>query len=91
MVEQRNLGIDLARIVAMVLVILFHFFDWGGVDVARSNSVSLRYARVFSWCCIDVFALISGYVAIGRTWHFRRWVNMWIQVFTTGLVCAAVV
>ena len=91
MAEQRNLGIDLARIVAMVLVILFHFFDWGGVDAAKANSVSLHYARVLSWCCIDVFALISGYVAIGRTWHFSRWINLWMQVFVTGLVCGVVV
>ena len=85
----RNIGIDLARIVAMVLVVLFHFFDWGGCHTGES--VTLRAARIISWNCINIFALISGFVAIGKVWRLSRYLQLWIQVLVTGIVCGIVV
>ena len=84
-VATRNIGIDFARIIAIILVILFHFFDWGGADDCQS--VSLRYVRVLSQSCVDIFVIISGFVAVGRKRRLSRYFELWLQVLFTGIVC----
>ena len=81
----RNMGVELARIIAIVLVILFHFFDWGGADDCQS--VSLRYVRVLSQSCVDIFVVISGFISVGRKHRLSRYLELWLQVLFTGIVC----
>ena len=80
--EERNYGIDLLRLVSMFLVVLLHV-----TAVPRRNAEAGTLAwdmiyllRTLAFPCVDIFAIISGYVG----WKHRLTVNgtagTWLQV-----------
>lgn len=84
----RNYGIDLARILAMELVLLLHVVGWfSGLDKA---SVTGSWMASFSFCCVDLFALISGYVGVRNQFRFSRLVVMWLQIVFTGIIIVGI-
>lgn len=76
-------GVDAARTLAGVLVIFFHCLDHyallglvGGAKVAWPIAVS----------CVDLFALLSGYLGLRSTFKPSKIVGLWVQVVFTGAV-----
>lgn len=64
--HQRNYGIDLLRLVAAFYVIILHVVIQGGVFNATTPYTYQNYAcrllLVFSFCAVNIFGIISGYV-----------------------------
>lgn len=82
--EDRIYGVDVARVFAMFLVVALHVssvfsgaagVNWGG-----------KIVHVSAYCCVDLFALISGFVGVRGRWAVSRIVTLWLQVFVTGLI-----
>ena len=83
--REREYGIDVARIFAMFLVVLFHVVGLlSGYN--GKGTVGGRITAAFSICCVDLFTLISGYVGSASRFRYSKIVNLWIQVVFTGLV-----
>ena len=64
--KERNYGIDLLRILSMFMVVLLHLCGFGGV-LSNVKPFSVNYyiawfLEIVSYCAVDVFALISGFV-----------------------------
>lgn len=79
----RNLGIDALRMLAMFFVVLLHVVDNGGI---RSNTTWMSFNYEGAWlltivsrCCVDCFALISGYVGIQTKPKLSRLFAIWLQ------------
>ncbi|MBR4635288.1 MAG: acyltransferase family protein [Clostridia bacterium] len=95
--RERNYGIELLRIVSMFLVIISHTLGTGGVLRASSQG-SMMYAvgwylEMFAYCCVDIFALISGYVAysdVRRKTKVSSYIKRWLQVTFYGVVIGIV-
>lgn len=71
--KERNAGVDLLRIVSMLMVVILHILGQGGV-LAGTQPQSSGYAAAYlletlSYCAVNCYALISGYV--GAEGHFR--------------------
>ena len=71
--HERNYGIDLLRLVSMFLVVLLH-----ATAIPRRNAEAgtiiydtVYLLRTLSFPCVDIFAIISGYVG----WKHRLTVN----------------
>ena len=85
----RNYGVDAARILAIVFVVLQHVVFLGGIDNCGGfvRKVPLRCLEALSQCSVDLFGLITGYVCWRATkWNVRRFASLWLQVWTTGLL-----
>lgn len=87
---KRNYGIDLLRLVSMFMVCVLHTIGQGGV-LESCKEGTIEYAAYYllgaaCYCAVDVFALISGYVATQRRRDHSRLVNMWFQVFFYSIV-----
>lgn len=92
-VSSRNFGIDLLRIVAMLMVCLVHVNLWTKVHlVPVAGKAGLYYFGMWteSLCFIGVnlYAIITGYVCVRATWNPARYLLLWAQVafYTLGLV-----
>ena len=83
--EGRNYGVDLLRLVFMFMVCLMHILGQGGVIQANSKDPLSYYIywmlEVVSYCAVDGFALISGYMAANKPVKYEKLVDMWFQVF----------
>lgn len=92
MVERtdRIIGVDIAKIVAMLLVVAVHV-NGHGLPYAGDEPPSTAYLMLRSFLgsifgsCIDIFAIASGYVGIVSSFKLSRIVRLWIQVVFTGL------
>lgn len=86
-VRQRSPGIDLLRIVAAFYIILLHVLGWGGLYGATSDGSYQRSVSgllyLWSFCGVNIFGLISGYVGYSETEKPIPWKNLlrlWIEV-----------
>lgn len=93
----RNYGIDLLRIIAMFYVVLQHSLLKGGVmtTVAENspNYIICVFMEVVSFCAVDMFAIISGYVCFSESEKpikASSYIKMWLQVVFYGVLVTAV-
>lgn len=84
--KQRNVGIDILRIVSMFFIITGHILMQGGVLSAYSN-LSLQGGYYFfntiyvlAYCGVNCFALVSGYVGWQNTFKSEKIIKLWANV-----------
>ena len=68
--KERNYGLDVARIVAMLGIIVLHILGQGGV-LNRCQLGSPQYAiawwtEICAYTSVDIFALLSGWLGISK-------------------------
>lgn len=100
--SKRNDGIDLLRIVSMLMIVLLHTLgqsmeEQGLLMAARGMSPRyevLWFLEIAAYGAADIYGLISGYVGYGRKPQLRKLLYLYLQVvfYTLGttLVFAAV-
>lgn len=55
----RNQGIDLLRVIAMMMVVAFHFLDEGGVlDNLQKMGGGMRYSMLFGRPCFHALTCL---------------------------------
>jgi len=93
--QERNYGIDLLRLVAMLMVTILHVLMHGGV--LRDND-NLSAQQLLSWFleyaargAVNLFALVSGYVGLQSKYRVTNFAVLWLQVFLYSFGIAAVV
>lgn len=81
---KRNYGIDLLRIVAMVFVIVLHLTGVGGICGAAALGTRQFYIsqlfRIATFCAVNCYALISGYVGWSRSPKLSSLLSLWLKV-----------
>lgn len=85
--KERNIGIDLLRIVSMCMIIMIHMNGYGKAS-ENIDAFSLRYfvAQTLSFliaCAVNCYALISGFVNGSKTTKqnsFYSFFRLWGQV-----------
>ena len=87
----RNYGIDALRLVSMFMVVILHILGHGGVlENAGGKEYYLSYAfESFSYCAVDCYAIISGYVAFSdkeKPINYGKYGKLWVQVFFYSFV-----
>ena len=79
--QERNYGIELLRILAIVFVLMLHILGRGGVypytgsNIATSERAA-NYAVAWTletaaYGAVDLFALISGFVCAGSSFKLK--------------------
>ncbi|MBQ8309736.1 MAG: acyltransferase [Clostridia bacterium] len=92
-VRERNYGIDLLRMVSMLFVTVLHVLGQGGVLGASAkledplNNHVAWFLEIAAYCCVNCYALISGYVGVKSKFKYSNIVMLWLQVFFyTGII-----
>lgn len=91
--EKRDVGVDLARVIATLFVVTLHVLGQGGILQASDPNTPTYWVawflEIFSYCAVNCFALISGYVMINRPVRKRNIINLWFQVFFYSVLFSA--
>ncbi len=82
--DKRNYGIDALRIVSMFMIVLLHTLGHGGI-LSSVNIFSGKYyaawlIEIASYCAVNCYALISGYVGINSKYRYSKIVSLWVQI-----------
>ena len=59
---------------------------WGvqnGVESFRVKYEVVMLWESFTYCAVNCYALISGYVGLQSQFKIKKFINLWIEVFFT--------
>jgi len=92
--SERNMGVELFRIVSMMLVILLHVMGHGGVR-GYSEHLSTNYQvawfiETIGYCAVNCYAIISGYANVKTKFKYRRFVHLWVETVVLILAITAI-
>ena len=81
---ERHLGIDLLRIIAMVMVCTLHGNMFTGGLYKHPGHVEFQFmsslTEAVSFIGVNVYALIAGYMMVNARWKLSRYLTLWLQV-----------
>ncbi len=92
---QRNYGVDLLRIICMLMICAHHVMGYGGLwDIYDGSSPvfwGLDAISALCMCCVNCYALISGYFGSGNKRHsWKRILALWIVVLFYSVVLSVI-
>lgn len=92
---KRNANVDLFRIIATLFVVMLHVLDKGGILTNTSPNDAKYWVAWFlyilTYCAVNCFALISGYVMVNKEVKAKSIINLWFQVIFYSVLLAAIV
>lgn len=89
--KARNQGLDLLRVICMLMVVCLHYLGQGGlVEAALTlwtpNWFLGQLIAGFCRVCVNCFILISGYFMCTSKFRLSKWVSVWIQTMFYSVV-----
>ncbi len=90
--RERESGIELLRIVLMLMVCVLHTLIMGGVLESSRTTLSFytfTAMRSLCICAVDGYALISGYFSRKRPFRLSKIIRLWFTVlfYSAGIAC----
>lgn len=83
--REKYYGINALRMLSMFMIIVLHILNQGGVLIASGRFTSQYEAgwllQTVTFCAVNVYALISGYVWVYAKYRYRNLIELWLQVF----------
>ena len=92
----RNYGIDLFRILAMLMIVNLHVLKHGGVleQVTGTQFTVAWFIEAFILCAVNCYAIISGYAGYNEEKveiHYEKYIVLWLQVILYSAVLTVIV
>lgn len=87
MVKERNVNFEILRVVAMLMVLLLHAFNFGGLlalpreQLGGTAYYATWYLEALCYGSVNVFVLITGYFMVGSRFRLSRMGRVWLQTF----------
>lgn len=85
---KRNYGVDIARVLAMFMVVVIHNLNQGGVLKNTTSTLGfLSSYEMFnlSIVAVNIFALITGYLYSGKGIKLKRVVGLYFEVLALSI------
>ena len=85
--KERQSNLELLRIIAMFMVVIYHFAERmsGGVTFEPSqitfNSIAVRILASFGNTGNNLFVLVCGYFLVRSSFKLRHALRLWAEVF----------
>ena len=93
MKKERNFGIDLLRILSMLYIVMLHYSNFGGIPQGDGENLPLTVfqcaVQMLTCCCVNCFALISGYVGYTEgtpRLRIHSYLSLWLEVVFYSLL-----
>lgn len=94
-INRRNIGIDLLKMISMLLVICTHIYMQGGVLYAEKYGTVGYYVSSFAYsmslCAVDCFIIIHGYCACKSKFKLSRIIERWLLVLFWSVVISCII
>ena len=91
--REKNMGIEILRIISMLMVLFLHVLGQGGVYPYAGIAASHPMNHPVSWLmetasfgAVDLFALISGYVSYKSKIRTSKYLKTWLLVSFWGVM-----
>ena len=89
----RNYGLDVLRCVAMIMVVILHYLDKGGILRNLSDEGSFRAADAVAWLleafcivAVNLYMLMSGYLLYSGSFKLSRLLKLVAKVWLYSVI-----
>ena len=93
--SDRNYGIDLLRVIAMIMVVCLHVLLYGmDINAIPSGTVNYYIAWALEAVCyaaVNIYGLISGFCLCERKTSVRKLIELWLQIFFYSVLSTAAI
>ena len=83
--RERNWGIDLMRMLCMLLIAAYHVMGHGRIlihpEISQKGYVLAKLLQAATFCAVDGYALISGYVGVSSRYRLSSLAVLWLRVW----------
>lgn len=93
----RQTGIDVIRIVSMLLITATHYIGYSGLldseDILPVNRILFTVILILARAALNLFAIMTGYLLAKKPFSFKRITRIWFDtvfISVVGLVIAAI-
>lgn len=91
--DTRDYGLDLLKILAMLMVVTLHVLGHGGVlksTVTRTDYALAWGLESLAYPAVNAYVIVTGFLYAGRPCRIRNIVSLWLQVFFYSVLIPAV-
>lgn len=89
-IKERNIGIDLLKILAMIMIVTHHILEHGGIlqsaEFGTFKYYFLWYLQIICLCAVNCYAMASGFLLYNGKFKFSRILNLYLQVITYSVI-----
>lgn len=81
--KHNNVGIELLRILAMMMIVGLHYMNFGGIlwSEAVWNRRLAWLLEAFCFVAVNCYVLISGYFLVtSKSFHWHKVIKLWVNV-----------
>lgn len=91
--SERKTGIELLRVIAMLMIVALHYVNLGGVSTKGLgfNLYFARFIQAITYSCVDIFVLITGFFWNKNTRPITKAAKLWLQTLFYSVGCLLVV
>ncbi len=84
---KRNLGIELLRLVSMLMIVILHSLEHGKVGsfYGLAEGLPLHWLKALCYSSVTLFGLITGYACIQSAHRWSRVIALWLEVLFYSL------
>ena len=95
MTTKRLANFEALRTIAMLLIVLWHFFRYNpefffSENLTWPNLLMEDALLLLGGMGVNLFVLISGYFLVDKQFNYRRIINIWLQVFFYSVLFSAI-
>lgn len=89
-VYDRNVGIEVLRVVSMFMVVFLHVLNHG-IDYPKLKLFSINwffgwFIEALCYCAVNIYAMISGYVMVNSKTRVARLIILWFEVLFYSVI-----
>lgn len=91
--KKRNTGINLFKLFSMFMIALLHVLGMGGITGAAAGTSSyypVYFMQNAAFCAVNCYALVSGYLMLGKKIKPSRISELWFEVFFYSVGLSAI-
>lgn len=82
--QGRHLGIDLMRVICMLMIVVYHIQGHGGLLISErlspANQTLCYVLQTICQAAVNGYALISGYVGYAKPQRYSSLILLWLRV-----------
>lgn len=84
MKQERKLNFEALRILSMLLIVVFHYSDWGKVMYIEGNTVNRLigdFINIGGRLGVNLFVLITGYFLVNSKFKVKKLIKLIFEVW----------
>ena len=89
----RNYGLDLLRCIAMIMIVILHYLDKGGILKPFTSEEAFTAADITAWfmealaiVAVNLYMLMSGYLLYKSSFKLSRLISLVIKVWLYSVI-----